>query len=143
MRTADIVAPTGIASYAGGTEAISGSGKTYSGTMELQVRFAADLVSGVVSNLRTPTGQHGSTTSPTSTGSCWTTEHCGATARGSTPARLVRTRPCSIPPTRGCCAVDGLTNTFAGRLLGRGADAGSEANGVWSLGNATTGTTTT
>ena len=51
VRAADVVATTGIASYAGGTEAISGAGKTYSGTMELQVRFGANLVSGVVSNL--------------------------------------------------------------------------------------------
>ncbi len=55
-RTSNIVSPTGIASYAGGTEAISGSGTTYSGTMELQVRFSAMLVSGVVSGLEDADG---------------------------------------------------------------------------------------
>ena len=34
--------------------------------------------------------------------------------------------------------VNNVRNTFAGILLGRGADAGSEANGVWSVGTADT-----
>ncbi len=39
-----------------GTEAISGDGTTYSGTMDLQVRFSANTVSGVVQGLQDADG---------------------------------------------------------------------------------------
>ena len=51
------VSLTGIASYSGGTEAISGDGTTYSGTMDLQVRFSANTVSGVISDLLSAEGR--------------------------------------------------------------------------------------
>ena len=51
VRTADMVSLTAIASYSGGREALSASDKTYSGTMDLQVRFSANSVSGVVKDL--------------------------------------------------------------------------------------------
>ena len=51
VRTADMVSLTGFASYSGGTETVNASDKTYSGTMDLQVRFNANSVSGVVKDL--------------------------------------------------------------------------------------------
>ena len=136
-RTADVVAPTGIASYSGGTEAISGAGKTYSGTMELQVRFSAELVSGVVRGLEDADGmpwQHNFADvdriilddAKLRRNGTWVNLASRATQNGTVfyTANSGLLRP-----------VDGIANTLAGRLLGRGADAGSEAVGVWSVGD--------
>ena len=58
VRTQDAAAVslTGIASYMGGTHAVNTKGKVYTGTMELQVRFKAESVSGVVSGLQDSDG---------------------------------------------------------------------------------------
>ncbi|MDE0628602.1 MAG: hypothetical protein OXH99_19575 [Bryobacterales bacterium] len=145
LRSADAAAIslTGIASYSGGTRAVSGTGKTYSGQMDLQVRFKANSVSGVVSGLEDSDGlawQHNfadvdrivlgdATLLRNATWNSWpgrnaetpTTAPANATVFYSADSGLLR-------------PVSGITNSFAGILLGQGADAGSEANGTWSVG---------
>ncbi len=134
VRTADAAAVslTGIASYSGGTRAVDASGDTYSGTMELQVRFKANSVSGVVSGLEDADGlawQHNFADvdrivlddANLQRNAQW--NNTGADAAVFYAANSGLLRP-----------VDGNTNTFAGILLGQGADAGSEANGTWSFG---------
>ena len=135
VRTADIVSPTGIASYAGGTHAVSTKGKVYTGMMELQVRFKAESVSGVVSGLQDSDGlawQHNFADvdrivlddGTLRRNAKWT--HTGTAGSNATvfyAANSGLLRP-----------VTGITNTFDGILLGQGADAGSEANGTWSIG---------
>ena len=136
LRTslAAAVSLTGIASYTGGTEAISGGGTAYSGTMDLQVRFAANTVSGVVKDLLDADGmpwQHNFADverivltdatlrrNATFTGSGSGTD--GATVFFTADSGLLR-------------PITGLQNTLSGILLGTGADAGTQANGVWSV----------
>ena len=123
---------TGIASYTGGTEAIDGDGMTYSGTMDLQVRFSANTVSGVVKDLATTDGLP------------W--EHNFAPVERIVLDNATLLRNATWDNQAGDDAtvfytadsgllrpIDGLTNTFRGILLGSGADAGSQANGLWSL----------
>ena len=136
VRTVDAAAVslTGIASYSGGTRAISGSGKTYSGMMDLQVRFKANSVSGVVSGLEDSDGlpwQHNFADvdrivlddATLRRNAQWNNTGADATVFYTADSGLLR--PVSNQP-----------NTFAGILLGEGADAGSEANGTWSIGTA-------
>ena len=138
LRTSDAAAVslTGIASYSGGTRAINGSGKTYSGTMELQVRFKANSVSGVVSGLEDSDGlpwQHNFADvdrivlddATLQRNARWNNVGTDATVFYDANSGLLR-------PVRN------QPNTFAGILLGRGADAGSEANGTWSIGTSGT-----
>ena len=137
VRTQDAAAIslTGIASYAGGTHAVNTSGKVYTGTMELQVRFTANTVSGVVSGLQDSDGlswQHNFADvdrivlddGTLRRNAQWT--HTGTAGSNATvfyAANSGLLRP-----------VDSITNSFDGILLGLGADAGSEANGTWSVG---------
>ena len=122
---------TGIASYTGGTEAISGGGTTYSGTMDMQVRFAANTVSGVVSGLADADGmpwQHNSAdvdrivldNVSLRRDAKWTGGGNTGVVFYTADSGLLRPFP-------------RLTNTFQGILLGTGANAGSQANGVWSV----------
>ncbi len=134
LRTADAeaVSLTGIASYSGGTRAVSASGDTYSGTMDLQVRFKANSVSGVVSGLEDAEGlpwQHNFADvdrivlddATLLRNATWNNTDSDAAVFYAANSGILR-------------PVDGNTNTFAGILLGQGADAGSEANGTWSFG---------
>ena len=141
LRTADAAALslTGIASYSGGTRAVSGSGKAYSGQMDLQVRFKANSVSGVVSGLEDSDGlawQHNFADvdrivlddGTLRRNAKWS---AGAAARTNQNGTIFyATNSGLLRP------VDGVNNTFDGILLGLGADAGSEANGTWSVGTA-------
>ena len=122
---------TGIASYTGGTEAVSGNGTTYSGKMDLQVRFSANSVSGVVSGLVDADGlpwQHNFADvdrivlddATLRRDSQWAGTGSDATVFYTADSGLLR-------PIRG------LDNEFQGILLGTGANAGSQANGVWSV----------
>ena len=137
LRSADAAAVslTGIASYSGGTRAISASGDTYSGTMDLQVRFKANSVSGVVSGLEDADGlpwQHNFADvdrvvlddANLLRNATWDND-TGTDAAVFYAANSGLLRP-----------VNNIPNTFAGILLGQGADAGSEANGTWSVGTA-------
>ena len=137
VRTQDAAAVslTGIASYMGGTHAVNTKGKVYTGMMELQVRFKANSVSGVVSGLQDSDGlawQHNFADvdrivlddGTLRRNAKWT--HTGTAGSNATvfyAANSGLLRP-----------VTGITNTFDGILLGQGADAGSEANGTWSIG---------
>ena len=134
VRASDVAAPTGIATYSGGTEAISKSGATYSGTMELQVRFSAKTVSGVVKDLLDADGlpwQYNFadvdsivlSTAPLLRNATWnkSEQQTGTVFYTAGSGRL---RPEVT-----------VKNSFQGVLLGRGDDAGSEANGVWSVGD--------
>ncbi len=137
VRTADIVSPTGIASYAGGTHAVNTKGKVYTGMMELQVRFKAESVSGVVSGLQDSDGlawQHNfadvdrivlddGTLRRNAKWSAGAADRTGQNATIFYASNSGLLRP-----------VTGVRNTFDGILLGQGADAGSEANGTWSIG---------
>ncbi len=137
VRTQDAAAVslTGIASYSGGTHAVNTSGKVYSGTMELQVRFKANSVSGVVSGLQDSDGlawQHNFADvdrivlddGTLRRNAKWT--HTG-TAGSSATVFYTRDSGLLRP-------VSNIANTFDGILLGLGANAGSEANGTWSIG---------
>ena len=133
VRTSEAAAIslTGIASYTGGTEAVSASGTAYSGMMDLQVRFSSNSVSGVVSGLVDADGlpwQHNFADvdrivlddARLRRDARWTGTGTNATVFYTASSGLLR-------------PISGLTNSFDGILLGRGAAAGSEANGVWGL----------
>ena len=138
LRSADAAAlsPTGIARYSGGTRAVSGSGKAYSGMMDLEVRFNVNAVSGVVSGLVDADGLP------------WRHNFADVSQIVLSDAKLLRNTTWNLTSasdgtvfyTRdsGRLRPNLINNTFAGILLGRGADAGSEANGVWSVGTRTT-----
>ena len=141
VRTSDAAAVslTGIASYSGGTRAVNMAGKTYSGQMDLQVRFKAESVSGVVSGLEDADGLP------------WQHNFAEVDRIVLGDARLLRNaqwnRQTSTNDNEMATVfyaansgllrpVDGIENTFRGILLGQGAAAGSEANGAWSVGAA-------
>ena len=139
LRSADAAAVslTGIASYSGGTRAVNASGDTYSGTMDVQVRFKANSVSGVVSGLEDADGlpwQHNFADvdrivlddADLLRNATWTN---GAADRTGQNAAIFYTADSGL-----LRPVNNQMNTFAGILLGQGADAGSEANGTWSVG---------
>ena len=134
VRTAQAAALslTGIASYTGGTEAIDGDGMTYSGTMDLQVRFSTNTVSGVVKDLASADGLP------------WEHNFAPVERIVLDDARLLRNATWNNGAGTDATVfytadsgllrpITGLTNTFRGILLGTGADAGSQANGLWSL----------
>ena len=138
LRSADAAAVslTGIASYSGGTRAVSASGDTYSGMMDLQVRFKANSVSGVVSGLEDADGlpwQHNFADvdrivlddATLLRNATWSN---AADRTGQDAAIFYTANSGLLRP------VNNVMNTFAGILLGQGADAGSEANGTWSVG---------
>ncbi|MCY4187366.1 MAG: hypothetical protein OXD30_02675, partial [Bryobacterales bacterium] len=132
-RTADVVALTGIARYEGATEAISAGGTTYSGTMDVQVRFNSNTVSGVVRGLADADAepwQHTAAGVEAIVLSDATLQRDGEWhSTGATTGSVFYTRDSGL-----LRPFLSLQNSFSGRLLGRGRDAGSEANGVWSVG---------
>ena len=137
VRTQDAAAVslTGIASYSGGTHAVNTLGKVYTGTMELQVRFKANSVSGVVSALQDSDGlawQHNFADVDRivlGDGTLRRNAKWTQIVTAPTSATVFYTRDSGL-----LRPVSGIRDTFAGILLGRGADAGSEANGTWSIG---------
>ena len=132
-RTADVVALTGIARYEGATEAISAGGTSYAGTMDVQVRFNSNTVSGAVHGLVDQDAepwQHSAAGVETIILSDATLERDGEwESKNATDGSVFYTRDSGLlrPFTA-------LTNSFSGRLLGRGSAAGSAANGVWTVG---------
>ena len=133
-RTADVVALTGIARYEGATEAISAGGTTYAGTMDVQVRFNSNTVSGAVHGLVDQDAepwQHNAAGVETIILSDATLQRDGEWhSEGALTGSVFYTRDSGLlrPFTA-------LANSFSGRLLGRGSAAGSEANGVWTVGS--------
>ena len=133
VRTADAAAVslTGIASYSGGTRAINMSGKTYSGMMDLQVRFKAEKVSGVVSGLED------------SDGLPWKHNFADVDRIVLHDAELRRnakfdgagtTAQVFYTADSGLLRPNPTSSTLNGILLGQGADAGRAANGSWTVG---------
>ena len=140
-RTADAAAVslTGSASYSGGTHAMSGAGVTYTGMMDVQVRFNANTVSGVVRDLEVASGDDA--------GLPWQYNFADVDRIVLGDAKLARnakwndTSASTNKATVFFTADSGLLrpvsnvhSSFQGILLGKGANAGSEANGVWSVG---------
>lgn len=133
-RTRDAAARVsqgGRARYSGGTEAISGTGKTYSGTMEVEVRFLLNSVSGMVKDLVDADGQRWQHNLADVESiildemSLRGDGRWGGSGRNAMvifTAESGRTRP-----------FEGLTNMFRGSLIGPRRHAGSMASGVWSL----------
>ena len=128
---ASAVSLTGIASYSGGTEAISGDGTTYSGTMDLQVRFSANSVSGVVSGLEDSDGlpwQHNfADVDKIVLNNANLRRNATFVGSGSTGTVFYTADSGLLRPN------NTLPNTLQGILLGTGADAGTQANGTWEV----------
>ena len=133
LRTRHIVS-TGNAYYTGDTHAISGSGTVYTGTMDVLVRFSSMRVSGLVSDFADAEGNP------------WEYRYGDVAtirlpeATLSSNARWARTSNSLAQATFAARAGSPVPQniqggaTFNGILLGRDADAGSEANGTWSVG---------
>ena len=134
LRTRHVRQGTGNAFYAGRTEAVDGKGNFFSGDIEIQVRFAAERVNAVITNLAGATGAweylYGNTDvaeiilpdTRLAGNASWTGNGNDATVVYSTRAGVPRPIDASY--------------TFAGQLLGRDSgNQGNEAVGVWSLGN--------
>ena len=139
LRTRHVRQGTGNAFYAGRTEAVDGKGNFFSGDIEIQVRFAAERVNAVITNLAGATGAweylYGNTDvaeiilpdTRLAGNASWNGSGDNATVVYSTRAGVPR--PLDAP------------YSFQGQLLGRAAgDQGNEASGVWSLGNSGDGT---
>ena len=140
LRTRHVRQGTGNAYYAGRTEAVDGNGNFFSGDIEIQVRFAAERVNAVITNLTGETGTweylYGNTDvaeiilPDTRLGgnASWSGSNAtsGATVVYSTRAGVPR--PVEAP------------YSFKGQLLGRDSgNQGNEAVGVWSLGTSGNG----
>ena len=140
-RTADAAAVslTGSASYSGGTHAVSGAGVTYTGLMDVQVRFNANTVSGVVRDLEVASGDNA--------GLPWQYNFADVDRIVLGDAKLARNARWNDASTSVNKAtvfftadsgllrpIGNVDSAFKGILLGKGANAGSEANGQWSLG---------
>ena len=124
------VASSGNAYYEGGTLAVDEGGMHYSGDISVRVRFATDKVDGLITNLVSADGEPwvhvfdevSSIVLPTQT------LRSNATWIGTGDAHI------SYALRAGSAGSQTLASSFAGRLLGRGSDAGSEAHGTWSVG---------
>ena len=134
LRTRHIVS-TGNAYYTGGTHAISGDGTVYSGTMDVQVRFSSMSVSGLVSQLASVDkslpweyvfGDVSTIRLPDARLSSNARWAAASNAQAQATFAPRAGSPASRPISGGA--------TFNGILLGRGAEAGSEASGTWSVG---------
>ncbi len=130
---------SGNATYQGGTVAMSGDGKSYSGDITIWVRFEADDVDGLITNLETEDGEqwvHGinavdsiglSATLNLGGNGTWTA------AAGDTANISYALQPGSAPSR------SDVEHTFTGRFVGGdGGNAGSEVVGAWSLGTGPT-----
>jgi hypothetical protein len=142
------VQATGTATYMGGTRAVDTDSKLYEGDISIEVRFANKAVSGLITNLTNM--EDGSSwrfrygdvesiilpdaafsgrtakwmvTDITDTGDTTDPSRQDAAANVTFVKDVGSPLPVAVPGSR-----------FSGRLLGVGADAGSQAVGVWALG---------
>ncbi|MCY4189543.1 MAG: hypothetical protein OXD30_13775 [Bryobacterales bacterium] len=135
LRTRYVRQGTGSAIYAGRTEAIDGEGAVFSGNIDIQVRFAAERVDAVITNLEGESGpweylyanvdvaQIVIPDAKLGNAASW--NDSGSNASVTYATRVGIPRPLSADWT------------FKGQLLGRDAgDQGNEAVGVWTLGSA-------
>ena len=128
-----LVATTGTARYEGATLAVSGDGTFYEGDIELAVYFGTRKLNAVISNLTDAQGkpwsyQYGNVGSiilpdaQLKSNADWSFQvRSTDRARISYPGGFVR-------PTT-------VQSTFDGHLVGTGPNAGSQAVGVWSVGD--------
>jgi hypothetical protein len=128
------VQSTGTARYLGGTRAVDDDSNLYAGDIKLEVRFAQKAVAGLISNLKNLEtdmpwqyryGDVSGIILPDATFS-------GSSARWNTSgmANVTFAEEVGSPLPQ---EIDG--SMFAGRLLGEGDMAGTQAVGVWSLGS--------
>ena len=142
LRTRYVRQGTGSALYLGETEAIDGKGNFFSGDIEIRVRFAAEKVNAVITNLADVDGaaweyQYGNTDVDAITlpdvdlGNAASWSGKDDASDGATISYVTRG---GIPrPVK-------AEFTFAGQLLGRDeGDQGNEAVGIWSVGASTAG----
>ena len=135
LRTRYVRQGTGSAIYAGRTEAIDGEGAVFSGNIDIQVRFAAERVDAVITNLEGESGpweylyanvdvaQIVIPDAKLGNAASW--NDSGSNASVTYATRVGIPRPIDADWT------------FQGQLLGRDAgDQGNEAVGVWTLGAA-------
>ena len=135
LRTRYVRQGTGSAIYAGRTEAIDGEGAVFSGNIDIQVRFAAEKVDAVITNLEGESGpweylydnvdvaQIVIPDADLGNAASW--NDSGDNASVTYATRVGIPRPVSA------------AWSFQGQLLGRDAgDQGNEAVGVWTLGAA-------
>ena len=135
LRTRYVRQGTGSAIYAGRTEAIDGEGAVFSGNIDIQVRFAAERVDAVITNLEGESGpweylyanvdvaQIVIPDADLGNAASWNDKGDNASVTYAT--RVGIPRPVSA------------AWSFQGQLLGRDAgDQGNEAVGVWTLGAA-------
>ena len=138
LRTRYVRQGTGSAIYAGRTEAIDGEGAVFSGDIDIQVRFAAERVDAMITNLEGESGpweylyanvdvaQIVIPDAKLGNAASW--NDSGSNASVTYATRVGIPRP---------IAADW---SFQGQLLGRDAgDQGNEAVGVWTLGAASGG----
>ena len=122
----------GIASYSGGTAAVSGDGTLYRGSIGLQVYFAGSRVSGIVTNLADKDGEP------------WVYVGFPVDAILFPDARLEhdadwtgrvnQAQRAGIRYQSRFLREASVRSRFEGHLLGVGEDAASQAVGVWSVG---------
>ena len=126
------VSHSGTAGYAGGVAAVSGFGTLYTGEIELLVNFNHGTVSGLVWNLADSEGQpwwhqlqevDRIVLPDARLGARAFWAHTGSLEAG---AQILYRSLIRSPVF--------VTSTFQGHLLGRDEEAGSEAVGVWSVG---------
>ncbi len=133
VRQASDVQAAGSAYYLGWTHAADSKGKLYEGSMTVHVRFSRNAVDGLVEHLETSDGE------------AWTHGLGGAVARIALPRATLSPRTgswsvtgkearVSYAPQAGAFPDDEVSGAeFSGRLLGRDAESGSEAVGVWKV----------
>ena len=143
LRTAHILNETGTANYQGGTRAADSTGELYAGDIALKIRFASRTVNALVSNLANIEdgspwnyrfGDVVSITLPTATMRATQPRWEAVTGTGDNQtaggnASVAYSLQAGSPAPQ---LIAG--SAFAGRLLGVGDDAGSQAVGVWSVG---------
>lgn len=130
---------TGKANYAGGTRAVSGDGKLYTGDIVIEIDFSGDAgVSGMVTNLRSAEGSawqllfldvediYLSPARGLNSRAHWARRDSEQTASHSAQVAFPR-RAGSPPPLT-------VRGSFRGQLLGRGPNSGNYAHGTWSVG---------
>ena len=139
----------GTARYRGGTAAVSGTGTLYTGEIELLVRFRTQTVSGWITKLTDGRGRrwaYGRTEETVSQALLdrdsveWISlpdmrlEAKADWARAKRDPEATREPEATIFYTPGGLPPERVPATFAGHLVGRGREAGSQAVGVWSVG---------
>ena len=134
-RTRDIT-NGGSAHYAGGTVAVSGDGTIYEGDIEMVVRFTSNTVSAVVSNLGDSTGEPWKHQSANVDSIILPDAQLKTTADWSYQVRGTDMASVNYSGFRVRPGI--FESTFAGHLVGVGDQAGSQAVGVWSIGEEST-----